>query len=118
MSSIIEQLRSAGLRNTRDRRRILKHLQEHRTWTAAQLQAVLPQTDLSTIYRTLQTFVEVGLVVMAHSHDAEQHFERAQQAHHDHQICDQCDVVQCVPCPIPDQSTHHLELFGTCGSCA
>ena len=111
-------LKRFGLRRTKVRRAILQRFHHARTWTASQLAAELPKSDLSTIYRNLQKLVEKEVLVEVHSHDGESHYEQAGKAHHDHLVCESCDIVECVPCPAPKLTTHTLELIGTCSSCA
>ena len=112
------QLKTAGLRCTRDRHQLLDLFLEDRTWTASQLHEQLPKLNLSTIYRNLQHFKETGIIIETHTHAGEQHYERTSQEHHDHHLCPSCDLVECVPCPIPKQTEHHLEFIGPCGSCS
>ncbi|PJE77137.1 hypothetical protein COV05_00815 [Candidatus Uhrbacteria bacterium CG10_big_fil_rev_8_21_14_0_10_48_16] len=112
------QLHSAGLRHTKDREQILELFESTRTWTAKEIHEALPHLDLSTVYRNLTKLVASGLVSDVHAHDGQSHFERAGVTHHDHRVCDTCDVIECVPCPIPKQETHHLEFIGTCETCA
>ena len=116
--SIEDSLMEAGLRKTRDRHSILELFTQDRTWTAAQAHAVLPNLDLSTIYRNLQRLTQSNILSTAHVHEGEQHYERADKKHHDHLACNTCDTVECVPCPVPKLGTHHLELIGTCGACS
>lgn len=120
MSSVFstQHLKTAGLRSTRDRHQLLDLFLEDRTWTATQLHTKLPGINLTTIYRNLQHFKGAGIIAEAHTHNGEQHFERADTTHHDHHVCDSCNLIECVPCPIPKQAIHHLEFIGTCGACS
>lgn len=111
------QLEAAGLRKTKDRHAILKLFQENRTWTAAQIHEKHRISDLSTIYRNLQKLVELGLLTEVHAHSGETHYERTRTDHHDHLVCDTCDVTECVPCPVKNLQPHILELTGHCASC-
>lgn len=114
---IEEQLNAHGLRKTKDRHRLIELFEQARTWTAAQLHARLPKTDLSTIYRNLQHLSEKGLIHEVHTHDSEAHYEMRTANHHDHLICNNCDITECIPCPIKDQQTHNLEILDLCSSC-
>lgn len=111
-------LSSRGLRRTVDRHRILELFSEPRAWTTSEIAARLPGTDLSTVYRNIQTLSAERLVVRAHSHDAEARYESADRPHHDHLDCSRCRAVVCIPCPVPSLAAHTLELAGTCESCA
>jgi len=114
---IEKKLERLGLRKTKDRHAILELFRQDRTWTAAQIEAEMNGADLSTVYRNLQKLVQKEVLTEVHSHDGEAHYERAREDHHDHLACDSCRVVECVPCPIEQIQTHHLELSGQCSSC-
>lgn len=115
--AIETNLKEAGLRVTGERHRLLLLFEKPRTWTAAQIQATLKEGDLSTVYRNLRTLEERGIVRAVPSHDGEQHYERATETHHDHQVCERCQTAECVPCPLPSSLSHHLELFALCQTC-
>lgn len=109
-------LKRTGLRKTKDRLALLELFERSRTWTAAQLHEET-NADLSTIYRNLQAFADVGLIKKVHSHDGEQQYEQDQSEHHDHLACSECHVTRCIPCPAPSLNQHVLELFSICNIC-
>jgi len=115
--NIEETLERHALHKTKDRHRILELFEENRTWTAKQIHRELRTLNLTTVYRNIQKLTEAGIVTEVHSHHGEQHFEKQQDTHHDHFLCASCDIVKCVPCPIPKQPSHILELTGTCKTC-
>jgi len=110
-------LSSHGLRNTVDRHRILELFELERAWTASEVSKRLRGTDLSTVYRNIQTLFSENLIVRISSHEGESRYEAAERPHHDHLTCQRCDAVVCVPCPIPTFTNHILEFAGTCVSC-
>lgn len=114
---IEETLAKRGLRKTADRHRIFELFEETRAWTASEIAKRLRGADLSTVYRNLRAFLDESIIVEAHTHDGETHYEAAGRPHHDHMACGQCQAFSCIPCPVPKLSTHHLELAGVCDSC-
>lgn len=129
-------LRQAGHRVTRQRGVILDavcasgghaslgeiHLRVHRHD---------PSIDVSTVYRALRLFVDVGLVVVAESPAGEHLYEvRHPQPHH-HLTCRDCgaelEMDQSVTLPMVEAirdrygytvTVDHLNLVGTCPQCA
>lgn len=114
---IEETLSANGLRKTKDRHKLIELFEQARTWSAAQLHAHLPKTDLSTIYRNLQHLLEKRLIREVHNHDTEAHYELSTRDHHDHLACKNCDVTECIPCPIKNQQEHTLEILDLCSNC-
>ena len=60
--------------------------------TAAEVHAALPELDLSTIYRTLELFVQEKLIKKIHLDESEARFEYQPEPHH-HAICTDCHKV-------------------------
>ncbi len=114
---IEETLERLALHKTKDRHRILELFDQKRAWTARQIHTNLRTTNLATVYRNLHKLKEAELIADIHSHGSKQYFEKRQDIHHDHLICDSCEIVKCVPCPIPKQPAHFLELTGVCRQC-
>lgn len=115
--SIEHLLQDVGLRKTKDRLTLLHLFEEGRTWSVPQLCEELSQTDMSTIYRNIQLFVEHNLITQVHIHEQQPHYEQVGRDHHDHLFCTSCNILECIPCPIPKVASHHLELTGTCSLC-
>lgn len=115
---IEDTLKSHGLRTTKDRHDLLCLFEEPRALSASQIHLLLKKRmDLSTIYRNLQTLLEEELLVPLHAHGKEQLYELPRE-HHDHAVCEECDQVTCVPCPVPGFKKHALEFFTHCKTCA
>lgn len=114
-----------GLRTTGVRQKILATLQAQREpQSARQLHHLLQSTgiDLASVYRNLQTFVQLGLV------DVEvrgrERYYTAPEQHHHHLACTQCDRVVCVPCTVRvpavkgwQRVQHQVSLSGVCQRC-
>jgi Fe2+ or Zn2+ uptake regulation protein len=129
------QLRAQGLRVTPQRLVILDVLQhaDHHMSADEIFEIVhqrFPSTDISTVYRTLETLTALGMVqkvTLGESHD---HFEWADEPHH-HVVCEQCGAVMHFDDELLDElrtllqqrygfnvARAHLEGFGTCAACA
>lgn len=88
--------------------------------------------DLATVYRTMTSFEEVGLVRKVDLRKDAQYYERTDMDHHHHITCKSCGKIEdfefcdvdCVAEKALRKSsfaridTHSLELFGTCKKCA
>ena len=99
----------------------------------ADLQAALPGTDRTTLYRTLQALLDKGILHKAHTADEETYYalcgKRCTAESHTHQHahfkCTVCETVTCVPLEKEvaiTLSTHriegvHIGLTGVCGGC-
>lgn len=112
-----ELLQQHGLQRTKDRLAILGLLQENRTWTHMQLVKELKHTDQSTVSRNLQILKGKGIITAAHIHEGATHYEYNDRSHHDHVVCESCDIVQCIDCPTPNLPSHTLELNQLCLNC-
>lgn len=98
-----ELLRTAKLRRTGPRIAILGVLlRARRPQTAEQIAAKLPAAAANrvTIYRTLESFVEAGLVHKAFLDERTWHFELAgnctDEQCHPHFTCTNCGVTRCL----------------------
>ena len=92
------RLRGAGTRVTGQRALILEIIQEgegHLDASEIHRRARLkePRLSLSTVYRTLRRFKDLGLVDEVHIDDALHHYEAKQTAQHHHLICLDCGQV-------------------------
>ena len=91
---VIETLRTHGLRMTPQRRAIVAEVMRTQghispTALARKVQAEMPGVNASTIYRTLATLEEVG--VLAHAHlETGAEYHRAEEAGHVHLTCSNC----------------------------
>jgi Fe2+ or Zn2+ uptake regulation protein len=99
----------------------------------AQITARLPKGvfDTVTVYRAMETLLEVGLARQVLLNNRSALYETAERAHHHHLICRDCGVVEDVKrCNVEkitdrvlqnsnfsDITSHSLEFFGVCNSC-
>jgi Fur family ferric uptake transcriptional regulator len=130
-------LRSHGLRKTPVRVGVLEVLSvSGRPMSVPQILGKLKGVDSVTVYRTLNTFVKMGLVHKVRSEDRSWLFAMgpAQKAHehkHPHFVCESCGKVECLEgSVIPDAFVSSLGvkrtytvnypevvLHGTCPAC-
>lgn len=134
--STYQLLKSSGLRATQPRLRVLAVLEESTyPLSVADIASVLvkPRVDQVTVYRTLETFVQAGLVQHLELHQGRSFFEIATREHHHHLVCRSCGRVEDVEgCEMDSMerkvarkskhfstvSSHALEFFGDCNGCA
>ena len=89
----------------------------------------MPTLSLDTIYRTLSTFVQYGLVNRVETIESQARFEVA-HAHHHHLICERCkkiidfywESMDQLDLPEEAQSwgkvfTRNVVVYGICGKC-
>jgi Fe2+ or Zn2+ uptake regulation protein len=136
--SIEQALREAGLRVTSGRIALLRLFQASSVpiGTPVLAKKLVPASmDLVTLYRTLASLEEKGLIRAAHIDDRHASYEWSGGAehHHHHLVCRSCKRVEDIPdCDLEkiqktllktskmfDQITSHsLEFFGVCRECA
>lgn len=130
-----DMLRRAGYRATRQRGVILDaicagggHTTLGEIYTRASRQDA--SLDRSTVYRSLKTFVNAGLVVAADTGDGEIAYEISRPEAHHHIVCRQCGWEHEIDASLLagmfdrveaelgfEVVTDHLVLFGTCAQC-
>lgn len=123
---------------TKGCRRVLEALEKVDDLTTAQdIFGILRQTEpeapgLTTVYRSLESLVEIGLVQAVDLGDGEKRYEVVEPGeHHHHLICESCNSsVHLDQCVVEDLeksikskygfviSSHVLEVFGLCRDCA
>ena len=134
-SDVTHMLKSAGLRATKPRVRVLSILEESTIpLSVVDITSLLkrPSVDQVTVYRTLESFVQAGLVNHVELHQGRSFFELATREHHHHLVCRSCgkveDVEDCVMDTLQKKiekkskhfstvSSHALEFFGDCKEC-
>lgn len=134
--SVRSRLRERGLRWTPQRRAILDVLASTAGHvTAADLvercRATDPDVNPSTVYRTLDTLEELGLVVHSHGSDGRAEYHVVPEAEHAHLLCEVCgttwEVATSELVALSDAllrtrgftpAVSHLTIAGTCASCA
>jgi len=92
--SVVEALRSRGLRVTPQRRAILNEVLESEghispTEIVRRLQHVMPGVNPSTVYRTLAVLEETGVLAHAHMEGGAEYHRRG-EAEHVHLVCSSC----------------------------
>lgn len=134
--SVRAQLHERGLRWTPQRRAILEVLGSASGHvTAAELlercRAVDPEVTPSTVYRTLDTLEDLGLVVHSHGPDGREEYHVVPEEEHGHLLCETCGGTwELAPKELAalvdtlqqtrgfQASVSHLTLSGTCSSCS
>jgi Fe2+ or Zn2+ uptake regulation protein len=130
-----ETLRTSGHRLTRQRRLVLKVLEESREHLDAEglhdrAKALDPKISLATVYRTLAVLKEMGLVEEHRLGEGHAHFEATRETPHYHFTCSRCGRVIEFDAPQVMQvvrrlsrqegvqvTSAHLILAGTCAEC-
>ncbi len=130
----IISLKSAGLKITDTRKLVLSYLtKSHGPYTIEEIHAGIrsKSCNITTLYRILSHFVEIGIVRKSDLGDRIARFEYQSDTHlHHHLICTLCKKVEVIEQErIPDiaKIAKHkgffkinpcLEIFGTCNDCA
>lgn len=135
LDRILALLRERGGRVTSARRAVLTALLEHPEHASAdELAAVVhhshPDVHLSTVYRTLDAFEQLGVVTHVHLGHGRAIYHLTDGIHH-HAVCERCDAVLQLPLEFLGQlhdrlldefgfeiDTHHFALVGRCARCA
>ena len=125
---------TAGIKLTHQRLEIFKELIAAKDHPGAELiyqrlQERLPTIAIDTVYRTLATFEELGIVKKLHIMSERTLFDGNMDQHH-HFICTRCNAVEDIYWPEFDNSllpeklsdkgriqSRHLELHGVCNNC-
>ncbi len=130
MAGMIDALRSAGKRVTAERRLLIRiignnsHLDANQIYLQAKKED--PKINLSTVYRTVKVFSELGLVDSSDLGQGHDHYELSLKNHY-HCICLGCGKVIEIPAFLPlakvgkeynfDVVAGKVELFGYCEEC-
>jgi Fur family ferric uptake transcriptional regulator len=128
-ASLAEQLRARGMRMTPQRQRVLDAVSRLEHATPDQVSEAVPEVDLTTVYRTLETLEQIGLLAHTHlGHGAPSY--RLAGDDHIHVVCHHCSAVVDAPAGLVEdlaQQLHaergfvidrsHLTIFGTCADC-
>jgi len=91
---------------------------------------ILPGTGLATVYRALETLVDLGLVLTVHMEDGCHSYTVSRFGHRHPVVCMGCNrVLEFTDCPLENISRrlskktgfliekHFLQLFGKCQQC-
>lgn len=127
-------LRSRGLPLTLQRRAILERFLGCTDHPAADtlhadVAAQMPALSRATVYRTLETLVELGLAVRIAHPGSEQRYDPRTDTHH-HLVCDRCGAVRdhespaLAALPLPQRTrgfvaqSYSVQFRGLCAACA
>ena len=135
LDHFLELLRDSGARVTTARRAVLTVLLEADGHLRAEdladrVQRLHPDVHLSTIYRALEAFEELGVVAHVHLGHGPSTYHLSEELHH-HAVCDVCGAVLELPADllaaVGEQlrrdhgfvmDAHHFALAGRCAACA
>lgn len=127
-------LQQAGLRATNQRRSVLEALQQREDAVTAQDLYLQFKTEdqsigLSTVYRTLTSLVEAGLLD-TFQRGGEQAFKACSPKHHHHLVCTRCHQITELEAHMVEEwvgrvadsydfavSSHRADIYGVCASC-
>lgn len=134
-----DELRSAGLKVTLPRVKVL-HILEEASNTGVHFSAediykrLMEQGEdvgLATVYRVLTQFESAGLVKRHNFEENRSVFELNHGEHHDHMVCVQCGRVEEFVDPIIEErqqviaeqagfkmTDHELNIYGCCKNCS
>ena len=95
---LLDRLRAQGHRLTPQRDMILLAVHDAGGHVSAeevhqQVLAQNPQVDLSTVYRTLELLMEMGIVYRSDMGDGTSRYELAEEEMHHHLVCRRCGQV-------------------------
>ncbi|MEG3639746.1 ferric iron uptake transcriptional regulator [Magnetococcus sp. PR-3] len=99
-AEINQELKSAGLKATAPRRKILELFQANPEshWSAEDVYKTLlemgDEIGLATVYRVLTQFEQAGLLTRHHFEAGKAIFELSGGGHHDHFVCMDCGHVE------------------------
>lgn len=136
VDQLLERVRRRGGRITSARRALLEALlaADGHHLTAQDLadavQRAVPDVHLSTVYRSLESLEEMGIVDHAHLGHGPAVYHLADEPHH-HLVCERCQSVVEVPADVFDElagilrrsygfviRAHHFAVVGRCATCA
>lgn len=129
-----EALQRTGLRRTPQRMAVLRALQGGRALSAHEVheraRGECPEVGLSTVYRTLVSLAEAGLIDPIGQHEGEATYRLCSGEHHHHLVCRSCrrviELSRCDLSPIEaeiardhdfDVDGHSLTFHGLCAEC-
>ncbi len=127
-------LHKSGYKATPTRLAVLALLQKSRNPVSAQdILEALHGADQATIYRTIKSLKQKGLIRQIDLRQNHAHYEFADMAEHHHLVCAECGKIEDVRhCKVEDWEgtvlkhskqfaeirQHALEFYGVCKACA
>jgi Fur family ferric uptake transcriptional regulator len=136
VSAISQRLKQRGLKHSAVRDVILEEFFRAGSHVSIEqllerVRARVPATGYSTVYRTLRLLVDSGHATARDFGGAHTLFEPADTHHHDHVVCLKCGTVREFEEKAIEElqaqvarrlgftiTSHRLELYGLCSSCA
>ncbi|MCW2524475.1 MAG: ferric uptake regulator, Fur family [Frankiales bacterium] len=128
-TALAARLRERGMRMTPQRLSVMDAVTRLEHATPEQVAEAVPGVDLTTVYRTLETLEQIGLLSHTHlGHGAASY--RLANDDHIHVVCHRCETVIDAPAGLADQlagqllqqrgfrlDKSHFTVFGTCADC-
>ena len=132
---IIDRLSKLGYRLTPQRLMIVSAIENSHDHISAeeiysQVVARYPNVNISTVYRTLELLLQLGLVTETDLGGGRVRYHPADKGHHHHLICQECgaiiDLDESVLSPLSEAllreydfvaDLRHLGIFGRCARC-
>ncbi len=133
---LVVSQKPVGIRSTRQRSAIAALLGDIEEFRSAQelhdeLRRRGEGIGLTTVYRTLQSLADAGMVDVLRTDSGESIYRQCSTGHHHHLVCRRCGRTIEVEGPTVEawaesiadkhgftEISHTLEIFGTCRSCA
>jgi len=126
---LADRLRERGMRMTPQRQRVVDAVTRLVHATPDQVAELTPDVDLTTVYRTLETLEQIGVLAHTHlGHGAPSY--RLAEDDHIHVVCHHCSSVVEAPPGLADElftrllnergftvDRSHFTVFGTCADC-
>jgi Fe2+ or Zn2+ uptake regulation protein len=135
LEEILGRLRARGGKVTKPRREIITALLEADEHVTAEalvegVRRADPEIHISTVYRTLETLTELGVINHVHLGHGPAVYHLTDDVHH-HLVCDGCGTIIELPADVFDAlarrverdygfrlDAHHFALGGHCRNCA
>ncbi|HZT07194.1 MAG TPA: Fur family transcriptional regulator [Chloroflexota bacterium] len=135
MGQLSATLRERGHRLTLQREIILDTLESISGHIAVddvyrRIHGRFPQVNVSTVYRTLELLEQEGLVTHTHIHDGVAKWHRAEEAQHQHLVCERCGAELALDLQLLEPLAHelrerygfdahfaHFAIIGLCSTC-
>ncbi len=120
--------KNLGYKLTKPREQILSELYNaDKPMTAEHIALKLQKIDRATVYRTLEYFSKVKMILKINLR-GDSFFYEMNDTHHHHIVCKSCDYIEEIEyCELPNPmlyskkfsfvNEHSLEFFGKCKNC-
>jgi len=134
MASFTRQCREVPLKITPQRLEIFREMSRAKDHPSAymlhkRLQQRMPTISLDTVYRTLLTFEQYGLISRVNTRESLARFDAEMEPHH-HLICEVCHGIEDVQCRLFDElplsdaiagwgkiEKLNVVIYGICNKC-